>query len=125
MTAVAAPSAGVKRGRSVRFSGVLLVGVVLVPFVLHLALNSYGPLTVDGAIRMAFGVVAGQTIAVLTGLTTVVIAVVRRHTRGTIFALSIVAVAVSLFAVGTIAGAGELLLSRLELLADVDFLNRS
>lgn len=42
------------------------LGVIVMPLALSAALNSYGPLTEDGAIRMAFATVAGQTIAILS-----------------------------------------------------------
>jgi hypothetical protein len=109
--------------------GILLTGVLLVPFLLTALLNSYGPLTVDGAIRMAFATVAGQTIAILSTLAVLGITLARwRRTDHALLPQVILCVAlaavVTLHAVVSMSNAGDVLLSRLDLIAEIDQLNR-
>jgi hypothetical protein len=88
------------------------------------AFNSYGALTVDGAIRMAFATVAGQTVAVVSALAALVLTVKRRYAWPAVVAFGIIATLISAAALLTIATAGETLLDRLEMIAEVDELNR-
>lgn len=103
---------------------ILLLGVLVVPVVLTAAFNSYGPLTEESAIRMAFATVAGQVIAVLTGIVTVGVAAKRRHNVMQIAILIAVAIAIVFNAVAMSMTAGDLLLSRLDLIAETNLLNQ-
>jgi len=122
-TAMEHPSVA-KRSRRISRSFVLIVGVILAPVALSVALNSYGALTVDGAIRMAFGTVAGQTIAILSAITAVVLTVRRGYRFPAIAAMVVIAVAITLVAISNAASAGDLLLTRLDIIAQVNELNR-
>lgn len=114
----------VRRSRPVSRGTVLIVGVILIPIALNVALNSYGALTVDGAIRMAFATVAGQTVAVISALAALVLTVERRYAWPAVMAFGIIATLISAAALLTIATAGETLLDRLDMIAEVDELNR-
>ncbi|MFG6504567.1 hypothetical protein [Microbacterium sp. P05] len=103
---------------------VLILGVIVIPFALTAALNSYGALTVDGALRMAFGMVAGQTLAILSGFACVVLTIKRGSGAHAIVGFAVLAALITLGAVGHIGSAGDLLLTRLDLIAEVDRLNR-
>ena len=113
-----------QRPLQLRPVAILLLGVLVVPVVLTAAFNSYGPLTEESAIRMAFATVAGQVIAVLTGIVTVCFAVKRRHNVMQIAILIAVAVAIVFNAVAMSMTAGDLLLSRLDLIAETNLLNQ-
>lgn len=115
------PTAG--RPRRISRLTVLILGVVVIPAVLSITLNSYGALTVDGALRMAFATVAGQTIAILSAILVVVLTVTRRYAWPAIVAVAIIALVITQFALGTMATAGDLLLNRMDLIARVDELN--
>ncbi|MEV8370052.1 hypothetical protein [Microbacterium sp. NPDC064584] len=114
----------VSRPRRISRGAVLVVGVFVLPFLLKVALNSYGALTVDGALRMAFATVAGQTIAILSAIVAIVLTVTRRYAWPATVAFVIIGIVITQFAVGTIASAGDLLLDRLDKIAEVDQLNR-
>ncbi|WP_460802788.1 hypothetical protein [Microbacterium sp. GXF6406] len=103
---------------------ILALGVIVVPLAFTVAFNSWGALTVDSALRMAFATVAGQVIAVLTGFLVVGIAWKRRYRLTHIVALAIIAVVITIIAFGVVASAGDLLLSRLDLIADTNLLNQ-
>ena len=90
---------------------------------LTIAFNSYGALTVDGAIRMAFATVAGQTVAILSALAGLVLTVKRRYAWPAVVAFAIVTALIAIWAFGTIASAGDTLLDRLDVIAQVDQLN--
>lgn len=119
---VAAPSRA-KRTPRIQRRGILLLGVIVIPFLLSLALNNYGALTVDGAIRMAFATVAGQTVAILSALVAVGITVQRRESWASVAAFAILAVLVVVAAISSMIGAGDLLLTRLDLVIRVDLMN--
>ncbi|KRA24017.1 hypothetical protein ASD65_05965 [Microbacterium sp. Root61] len=104
--------------------GVFIAGVIVIPIVLSVATNSWGPLTVDSAMRMAFGAVAGQTIVILSAITIVVLTVTRRYAIATIVVVSIIAIVIILNATSAMASTGDMLLSRLDRIAEVDLLNR-
>lgn len=104
--------------------GVFIAGVIVIPIVLSVATNSWGPLTVDSAMRMAFGAVAGQTIAILSAITIVVLTVTRRYAIATIVVVSIVAIVIIVNATSAMAHAGDMLLTQLDRIAEVDLLNR-
>lgn len=113
-----------RRSPALRPLAILLLGVVVVPIALSAALNSYGPLTEASAVRMAFATVAGQVVAILSAAVVVGVAVRRRRHPVEILVLSVVAVLVVVSAIAACGYAGDLLLSRLDLIAEVDLLNR-
>ncbi|WP_341955918.1 hypothetical protein [Microbacterium sp. LWH13-1.2] len=107
----------------VRRRAVLLMSLFVIPFAISALLNSYGPLTADSAIRMAFATVAGQTVAIGGAVAALVITVVsRRSIPGVIF-FALVAVVVTMYALTVMGSAGELLLDRLDLVAETARLN--
>ena len=110
--------------RRISRATILILGVLVIPAVLSITLNSYGALTVDGALRMAFATVAGQTIAILSAILVVVLTVTRRYAWPAIVGVAIIAFVITQFALGSMATAGDLLLNRLDLIAEVDKLNR-
>jgi len=126
MTAPSALDQAQMAKRTRRFSRgtVLIVGVLVVPFALSVALNNYGALTIDGALRMAFATVAGQTIAILSAIAAVILTIKRRYAWPAVLAFVIIAAAITSWALGSVASAGELLLTRLDLIAEVNELNR-
>ena len=95
----------------------------MIPLVLNVSLNSYGALTVDGAVRMAFATVAGQTIAILSAIAIVVLTV-KRYAIPSVIATTVIAAVITCTAVSIMAGAGDLLLIRLDNIAEIDQLNR-
>ncbi|MGL3149567.1 hypothetical protein ACSS7Z_04330 [Microbacterium sp. A82] len=115
---------GAKRSWRVSRAAILIVGIILIPVALSIALNSYDALTVDGALRMAFATVAGQTIAILSAVTALILTVKRRYALPAIAAFVLIAVFVTIAAISNMANAGELLLTRLDIIADVDRLNQ-
>jgi hypothetical protein len=117
-------AASVHRSFRLSSSGILLLGVIVVPFALTVALNSYGPLTEDSAIRMAFGTVAGQSIAILTAIAVLAITIFRRVHLAEVAVFVIIAAAVTLAAIATMMSAGELLLNNLDHVAETGLLNR-
>ena len=110
MTTTAPPATRRARLYPLRPFGILLVGVILVPAAITLLTNSGD--TPDSAdyVRMAFGTVAGQTIAILSALAVFVASLVRRLAIGAILANGFVALVVIVLAVGNIARAGHMLL---------------
>lgn len=114
----------VKQPYRISNTTILLLGVVVIPFALSAALNSYGPVTVDSALRMAASAVAGQTIAILSVVTATVIAIKRRYSVMTILATVLIAAVVTVFAVSTMATAGDLLLTRIDSVTEINTSNR-
>jgi hypothetical protein len=124
MSAVSAESQVVAvRRRRISRGLVLVLGVIVVPFALSLALNSYGALTVDGALRMAFATVAGQTIAILSAVAAVVLTITQRRPWPSLVFFLVVGAFITLAALSSVGTAGDLLLTRLDLIADVDRMN--
>ncbi|MBB2975704.1 hypothetical protein FHX49_001271 [Microbacterium endophyticum] len=115
---------GSRNPRRISRAAILIAGVIVIPLALTVALNSYGALTVDSAIRMAFATVAGQTVAILSAATALVLTVKRRYALPAIAAMTLIAAFVTITAIANMADAGELLLTRLDTIADVDKLNR-
>ncbi|TFV82258.1 hypothetical protein E4V99_15215 [Microbacterium sp. dk485] len=113
-----------KRRRRVGRGTVLILGVVVIPVVLGAALNSYGPLTEDTAIWMAFATVAGKTITILSAIIAVTLTIQRRYAWPAILGMVLIAALITTWAIGGMASAGDLLLERLDLVAEVDRLNR-
>ena len=95
----------------------------MIPWVLGLALNSWGPLTAESAIVMAFATVAGQTIAIVTAVVVVVLSFVRRIASVSLTISVVVGIVVVLAALSNMSAANDLLQQRLELVATVDQLN--
>lgn len=102
---------------------ILALGVFVVPLALSAALNSYGALTDESAIRMAFATVGGQTIAILSGILVVAITVVRRNSAMQIAVSVIISLFILLSAIATVSGAADLLIERLEIIARINLLN--
>ena len=107
-----------------RRRGILFVGLIVIPFALSAILNSYGALTEENAIRMAFASVAGQTIAILSVIATVVLTVRRRAGVNQIVLFVVIAIVVTTGALNAMSNAAELLLTRLDLVAETNLLNR-
>lgn len=103
---------------------ILILGVVVFPFALIVALNSYGPVTVDSALRMAASIVVGQTIAILSVVTATVLAIKRRYGVTTVLATVVIAAVVTSSAVSTMARAGDELLTRIDLVTEIDTSHR-
>lgn len=114
----------VKRPHRISNTTILILGVVVIPFALSAALNSYGPVTVDSALRMAASTVAGQTIAILSVVTATVIAIKRRSSVMTVLATVVIAAVVTSSAVSAMAGAGDELITRIDLVTEIDTSNR-
>jgi hypothetical protein len=92
---------------------ILVLGVLVIPFALAVILSSYGELTAPGAVRMAFGTVAGQTVSILAGAIAVVISVRLRESVLHLLLYVALEAALIVFGVNQIADASELLLTRL------------
>ena len=94
------------------------------PTLLSIAFNSYGPLTDESAVRMAFASVAGATTAIVSAIAAVMITVVRRRRLGPIMGSILIALIVVTYSWGTLQSAEKTLLQRLENVAEVDLLNQ-
>ncbi|MGJ0390033.1 hypothetical protein [Microbacterium sp. CGR1] len=106
-----------------RRRAVLILSLFVIPFAISALLNSYGPLTADSAIRMAFATVAGQTIAIGGAVAALVITVVSlRSLPGVIF-FTLIALVVTMYAFTVMGNAGQVLLDRLDLVAETARLN--
>jgi len=123
-TEILQPPASVHRTVRLSSGGILVLGVIAIQFALTVVFNSYGPLTEDSAIRMAFATVAGQTIAILTAVAVLAIALYRRAALAEVAVLVVIVVAVTLAAMASMMSAGEVLLNNLDLVAETDLLNR-
>lgn len=102
----------------VRRRFVLIMSLFVIPVALSASLNSYGPLTVDSALRMAFASVAGQTVAILGALVALVITVTSRRSLLGVLFFALVALLVTANAITAMSGAGQVLLDRLDLIAE-------
>lgn len=122
--ATAQDAVATRRRSQLRPVAILVLGVIVAPTVFAAAFNSYGPLTEESAIRMAFATVAGQVIAALSGFVAVGIAMKRRYSVPHIALLIAIAVAIVAGAFGVSMSAGDLLLSRLDLVAETNLLNQ-
>lgn len=101
----------------------LILSLFAIAFAISALLNSYGPLTAESAIRMAFATVAGQTIAIGGAVAALAITVVsRRSIPGVIF-FAVITLVVSMYAFTVMGNAAELLLDRLELVEATARLN--
>ena len=118
-----------RRGSHISTFGILIGGVLVIPFVLSALFNSYGALTYESAIRMGFATAAGQTIAILSAIGVIALAVARRRTVDhaafliQVVVLTFIALAITVNAFGVMSSAGELLLTRLDLVAETAKLN--
>lgn len=107
----------------IRRRAVLILSLFAIPFAISALLNSYGPLSAESAIRMAFATVAGQTIAIGGAVAALAITVVsRRSIPGVIF-FAVITLVVSMYAFTVMGNAAELLLDRLELVEATARLN--
>jgi uncharacterized membrane protein YdjX (TVP38/TMEM64 family) len=97
---------------------VLIMSLFVIPIALSASLNSYAPLTVDSALRMAFASVAGQTIAIIGALVALVITLTSRRSLPGVIFFALVALLVTVNAVSAMSGTGQLLLDRLDLIAE-------
>lgn len=110
--------ASVEQGpRRIRRRTILILGVLVIPVVLSLSLNSYGPLTEESALRMAAATVVGQTIAILSAITAVVLTIKRRQS---LVAITIIAALVIGASISSMNAAGETLITRLDRIAQID-----
>lgn len=117
-TSPASPS----RRTSVSRGLILIVGVVLIPMALNIVCNSWGPLTQESAMRMAFATVAGQTVAILSVTVTLALtALTRRWRQIPLFA--VIAVSIFIAAAATMGAAADELSSRLMVIDGVSRLN--
>ncbi len=101
---------------------VLVVGVFLVPGALTLIFNSWGPLTNESALRMAFASIAGQTIAILSAVTVLVMTMLRRRWRD-LPLFVVIALLICSGASASMGNTGDMLMNRFERVAEVDRLN--
>ncbi|KJQ53209.1 hypothetical protein [Microbacterium sp. SA39] len=102
---------------------ILIVSLWVVPLALNVALNSYGPLTAESALRMAFATVAGQTIAIIGAVAALVVTITHRRPLAGIVFFGLVLMFVVAYALTAMEGAGVTILERLDLIAEVDQLN--
>lgn len=102
---------------------VLLLTVVVIPVLLSVALNAWGPLTTESAWRMAVATVAGQTVAIGGAVAAFVLTIVQRRPVVAVIAFAVLAALLIVNAVSTMNGAGQVLLDRLDLIAETDLLD--
>lgn len=95
---------------------ILIAGVVLIPFALGLIFNSYHTVTEESAVRQAFALVAGQTIAMLTAHAVVVVTAMERRWRE-LPLFVVIALAVISSAVSSLTRTGERLVQLLSTVA--------
>lgn len=79
--------------------------------------------TEASAFRMAAATVVGQTIAILSAIVVVVVTIKPGYGTVAVLTMTVIAVAVTVMAFDSIAGAGDLLLSRLQLVRETNLLN--
>lgn len=101
---------------------VLIFGAIVIPFALSAIFNSYGPLTEETALRMAFAGVAGQTIAILSAVA-IVVMTIRRRLLVQLPVVALIAALVIATAVGAMTTQGTLLVQRLDRVAETALLN--
>jgi hypothetical protein len=94
---------------------ILVLGVFVVPALLSVAFNSYGPLTEESAVRMAFATVAGQTIAILSVAVALAITIKRRPGGTSIAFFVLLSFVLVSGAVGTMSSAADTLVTRVHL----------
>lgn len=120
---VATPPAGPQVSRARVSRGlVLIVGVIFIPMALNLIFNSWGPLTHETAMRMAFATVAGQTIAILSVIVTLAMTTLTRCWRQ-LPTFIVIALLVFGAASATMGTAADTLSSRLTIVDQVSRLN--
>lgn len=117
------PEVVIRRPREISRLGILALGVIVIPFALSAVLNSYGALTEESAVRMAFATVAGQTIAILSALVVVALTIARHRGVSQVAIAVAIACAVTFAAIGFMSSAGDLLLTRLDIVTEVNLLN--
>ena len=92
---------------------VLVCGVMLAPFLLTIAFNSFSPPDAAAYVRMAFATVAGQTVALVTVAALFVTRITSHARPSETITYGLIGVAVTVSAVWNINGASDLLLQRL------------
>ncbi|WP_076708168.1 hypothetical protein [Microbacterium oleivorans] len=107
------------RRRGLSRGTVMVVGAVLVPLALTVIFNSWGPLTDESAVQMAFARVAGLTIAILSSVTIVVMTVRRRSQWPAVAGALLVASLVVAWSTMELQSTADDLLNRLELVESV------
>jgi|GEM_PF-3578418 len=102
---------------------ILIISLFVIPIALSLACNSWGALTVESALRMHAGAIAGQTITILGAVAALVVTIThRRNLPGIVFfALFLAVVVVS--ALSAMESAGTVLLERFDTIAELDLLD--
>lgn len=114
----------VKRPYRIRNTTILILGVWIIPVALLFAFNSYGPLTIDSALRMAASIVAGRTIAILSVITAIVLAIKRRYSVAKILVTVLVALLVTTSALSAMATAGDDLINRIDGITEITTSNQ-
>ena len=107
---VKSPDAQSRFTRMLGSIGVL--GIVILPMLIVVAVNSWQAPDADAYVRMAFGQVAGQTIAILTALALVGFSIWKRS-RGLIAVMAFVALLVIASSLFSMQRTGDWLLSGL------------
>ena len=102
---------------------ILIVCLFIIPIAISLVSNSWGALTVESALRMHAGAIAGQTIAVLGAVAALGVTITyRRNVPGIVFFTVVLALVIA-SALSAMDSAGTLLLERFDRIAEVDLLN--
>lgn len=114
----------VKQPYRIRNTTILILGVIIIPFALALALNSYGPVTIDSALRMAASTVAGGTIAILSAITATVLAITRRYSLAKILLTILIAALITSTALSDMTRAGDDLVSRINSITEITTSNQ-
>lgn len=104
-----------QRARAWRLNtpGILLLGAVIVPSLLTIITNSYGEPDAAAYVRMAFGSVAGATIAIVTLVGLLVLRIVRGADRKMTVFYAVLALAGVWFELNVISLTADLLVQRL------------
>ncbi|MFG6475934.1 hypothetical protein ACFXP7_06050 [Microbacterium sp. P06] len=125
MTALAPERLPIDRRPPRRFNRatILLLGVALAPIIVAFAAFPGGPLTEETALRMAFGAVAGKTIAVLSAAAALLITVRRDRRLVSVLFFSMLFLLVFSWSIASMTNDGVLLLDRLDHIAEVELLN--
>jgi hypothetical protein len=82
-----------------------------------------GPQDIQSAYSLPAGGGAGQTIAILSAVVAVILTVKQKRSRQSLLVMVGIAVVISAAALGNIGSAGDLLLVRLDMVAEINQLN--
>jgi predicted MFS family arabinose efflux permease len=102
---------------------ILILALFVFPIALSLATNSWGALTVESALRMHAGAIAGQTIGILGAVAALVVTFTHRRNMPGIVFFTLVLAAVVVSALSAMENAGAVLLDRFDTIAEVDLLD--